>query len=122
MPSSSGLLVQTGRIYDDTWLAAVEDAWQVAIADVMATAGHAPEAAYLPGYQIKRVRLRQVTARVRELLMAPEAKDAAVITEPTLEAKNGRLFGRPDLIIQVPESTESSTTRPAGCSIARQER
>lgn len=93
-------LVESGRIREGTWLAAIDEAWETAITQVMASADITADPSSMPGYQIKRVRLRQVTARVRELLTAPEAEGAAVVTEATLESGNGILFGRPDLIIR----------------------
>jgi CRISPR/Cas system-associated exonuclease Cas4 (RecB family) len=55
-----------------------------------------------PGYQLKRARLFQVAGRVREFLRALPA-DAEVLTEQPLSAAEGRLYGRPDLIIRSAE-------------------
>jgi RecB family exonuclease len=96
-------LVQTGALRTNTWEEATESAWEAAIARVLADANETGPAE-LAGYQIKRVRLRQVAGRVRELLLAPEAEGADVITEQTLEGAGGRLFGRPDLIIFGPSA------------------
>ncbi len=92
-------LIESGALRTDTWAEAAEAAWRAAIARVMADAHDDNPPEHLPGYQIKRVRLRQIAGRVRELLLAPDADGADVLAEETLEGAGGRLFGRPDLII-----------------------
>jgi RecB family exonuclease len=95
-------LVREGALLEDDWLAATELAWQSAIASLTERAPELSDPERIPGYQIKRVRLRNVAGRMRELLTAPEATGADVLPEEPFEAADGRLYGRPDLILLGP--------------------
>ena len=87
-------LVDSRSLFSDEWQDAAEQAWQRAIsrvADDLALEGPAEE---LSGYQIKRVRLRQVAARIRELVGQPDEARVKLVPEETLESKDGLLYGR----------------------------
>lgn len=53
------------------------------------------------GYQIKLARLRKAARRLHDLL-APLGSTAELITERPLSAADGRVHGRPDLVVRTP--------------------
>ena len=99
-------LVTTGAIRRDDWDHAIDPVW-LTIAARMAGAleaephedfvSHAPE--HWPGYAIKRARLRKAAKRLHDLI-ASARHDAELICEASLRTSDGRLRGRPDLIVR----------------------
>jgi CRISPR/Cas system-associated exonuclease Cas4 (RecB family) len=100
--------VRTRDFRREDWRRHVEQLWD---REVVAEKERGPREGVIdaptrwPGYQLKRARLFQVAARVHELLevLPPEAE---VLTEEPLTAADGRLYGRPDLLIRRTERHE----------------
>jgi RecB family exonuclease len=99
-------LARSGDIRRDDWERAIDPVWQTTtrhVADAVLAEPHdsslelAPE--HWPGYAIKRARLRKAVGRVHDLL-ARAGPDAELICEATLATGDGRLHGRPDLIVR----------------------
>jgi RecB family exonuclease len=97
-------LATTRAILGDRWDEELESQWthatQAAAAEL---AAHDSQTLARPeewdGYQIKLARLRKTARRLHELL-APLGADAELITEQPLANRDGRLQGRPDLIVR----------------------
>lgn len=101
-------LVRSRVILQSDWRDAVDPLWLV-IAERMAGLVHAdPHEASLsgeprtwPGYVIKRARLMKTVQRLHDLLASAGA-DAELISETPLATSDGRIQGRPDLIVRAP--------------------
>jgi hypothetical protein len=96
--------VRDGHLQSEGWRKLVEQLWEAELAverERPVAAGVTDEPKKWPGYQLKRARLFQVAGRVREFLQELPP-GAHVLPEEPLEAGNGLLYGRPDLIIRGP--------------------
>jgi len=94
-----------GAVFEtDGWREEIEQLWDRALAAEETNAaadGVTEEARRWPGYQLKRARLFHVAGRLREFLgVLP--RDAQLLVEQPLTAADGRLYGRPDLVIRSP--------------------
>jgi hypothetical protein len=103
-------LVRSRVILQADWRVAVDPLW-LAIAERIAPAVHAdPHESSLsgnpetwPGYVIKRARLMKTAQRLHDLLASASAgADAELISETALATSDGRIQGRPDLIVRTP--------------------
>ncbi len=96
----------TGAIRQEQWAEAVGPSW-LRVAERMAEEVHAaPHEASLagspeswPGYVMKRARLKKAARRLHDLV-ATAGREAELISEVPLVAAQGRLQGRPDLIVR----------------------
>jgi len=99
-------LVATGAIRQERWAESVDPSW-LSVAERMADEIHAaPHEDSLsgspqswPGYVMKRARLRKAARRLHDLL-ATAGSDAEMISEAPLTTADGKLQGRPDLIVR----------------------
>ena len=86
----------------EDWRTRIEQLWDSKLAELARRERFSDEPTRWPGYQLKRARLFQVAGRIREFLEALP-REAEVLTEQPLTAEEGRLYGRPDLIIRSSE-------------------
>jgi RecB family exonuclease len=101
-----GELVNTGAIREERWAEALDPLWQ-RVADRTAQKVHqAPHEPSLtgapdhwPGYVIKRARLAKAARRLHDLLDRMD-DGAEFMSEIPLSSADGRLQGRPDLIVR----------------------
>ncbi len=89
-------MVSTQSIWEPRWLTQLESFWQQSAEQ---EAGTLSVAERWPNYQLKRARLGRTAARLRELLVNLPV-DAVVIPEQPMVGLDGRLRGRPDLVIR----------------------
>ncbi len=88
------IFVKSGGVEDEEWPARLEVAWAEAAED----AGAAQIAA-LPGARTARARLTNTARRLQELL-ATAGEPRELVCETSMSALEGRLIGRPDLVIR----------------------
>jgi PD-(D/E)XK nuclease superfamily len=91
--------VQRQILQLDDWRSRIEQLWDTKLTELARRDGLSDDPTRWPGYQLKRARLFQVAGRIREFLDALPT-EAEVLTEQPLSAQDGRLYGRPDLIIR----------------------
>ena len=99
-------LVISGSILRDDWREAVDPLWLILaarMADAVHATPHEPSLSgppdLWPGYVIKRARLNKTAGRLHDLLAAA-GEDAELVCEKPLATADGRLQGRPDLIVR----------------------
>jgi len=85
------------RLLDDVWAEEVEREGQASVAASEAERLGPPDR--WPDFQLKRARLRKAARRLRGLLVALPAR-VEILPEEPLQAYDGRLRGRADLIIR----------------------
>jgi hypothetical protein len=94
--------IQRGVYLRESWHSDLEVLWADAVAAEEARAvegGVTTPAIAWPGFQIKRARLLQVAKHMRDLITALPP-DAILLTEHPMTTRDGRLYGRPDLVIR----------------------
>ncbi|MGI9100178.1 MAG: PD-(D/E)XK nuclease family protein [Solirubrobacteraceae bacterium] len=99
-------LARSGAIRRDDWEQAIDPLWLATTKRIAGAVLAEPHDASLalapelwPGYAIKRARLRKAAGRLHDLLAGARA-DAELICEAPLATGDGRLHGRPDLIVR----------------------
>lgn len=99
-------LVNTGAIREEHWAEALDPVWRRVVdrtAGEVHQAPHEPSLAgapaQWPGYVIKRARLAKAARRLHDLLDRVEP-GAEFMSEIPLSSADGRLQGRPDLIVR----------------------
>lgn len=89
-------MVSSRSLWDETWLPELDTVWRES---VQGEAGTIDVAERWPNYQLKRARLRRTAGQLHELLVSLPA-DAVVMPEQAMVALDGRLRGRPDLVVR----------------------
>ncbi len=111
------------RLLDDVWAEEVEREGQASVAASEAERLGPPDR--WPDFQLKRARLRKAARRLRGLLVALPAR-VEILPEEPLQAYDGRLRGRADLIIPLQRrratSPESRSAYVARSSSGRSRR
>lgn len=99
-------LVTSGAIRRDDWAQEIDPLWLAIAARMAHSLQAAPQEDFLsrapeewPGYAIKRARLKKAAQRLHSLL-ASAGHDAELISEASLRTPDGRLQGRPDLVVR----------------------
>lgn len=101
-------LVRSGNLVAADWDRDLEAAWSDEVRREGESVGEAPghlssEPERWPGYELKRARLRRMAARLRTVLTAlPEG--AVLLPEEPMAALEGKLRGRPDLVVRHPDA------------------
>lgn len=105
-------LVTSGAIRGHAWQDEIEPLWQAICGRVARPADPDPRETWRmastpagwPGYAIKRARLTKAAGRLHDLLMTADAS-AGLISETPMSTADGRLQGRPDLIVRDPSGS-----------------
>jgi hypothetical protein len=96
-------LTKTGVILTDSWEIGLEAEWHraigAAVQDLREHGEHPSAPEDWDGYEIKLARLRKAAGRLHELLL-PLGDGVELVTECPLSAADGRLQGRPDLLVR----------------------
>ena len=93
-------MASTQSIWQQSWQTQLESFWRQ---ESEQEAGSLGVAERWPNYQLKRARLGRTAARLRELLINLPP-DSVVIPEQSMVGLDGRLRGRPDLVIRGPKA------------------
>ena len=93
--------VREGGLRQSNWRDVVQELWDEELAVEVSSSSNLDhgDPRKWPGYQLKRARLFEVADSVREFL-EDLPSEAEVLTEVTLSANDGLLYGRADLVIR----------------------
>jgi CRISPR/Cas system-associated exonuclease Cas4 (RecB family) len=98
-------MVEQRLLWEEAWLTELERIWNERLEELIASLGQQegelgrPET--WPDYQLKKARLRLMTRRLREVLIA-EPRETAFLLEENLRDHSGRIQGRADLVLRRP--------------------
>ena len=99
-------LVRSREIWNENWLGVMESQWDELVGAAFREAKDAGDTRFSspeswPQFHLKHSRLRNAGRRLKEILeyLSPSA---VVLPEEPLLAADGRLYGRPDLLIREP--------------------
>jgi hypothetical protein len=93
---------ETRTILSEQWEEGLSLAWQESLAKLRERASESPDPEAWPGFKVAKARMRNVASRLRDILF-PLGKEVELICEQRMTALDGRLVGKPDLIINCEE-------------------